>query len=310
MRAQGGANVMRKDSIGIEVPEILPPSDDGVFKTLLTHPNAKSCLRDIISSNIGLPVKEVAVRNTELPISNVLEKRERFDVSCEIDGGGQVEVEMQADPMEGDSLSRGHKNIKGRAIFNLCDLHSGQKGIGVPYGRLARTYQITFCGYTVFEHREDCFNRFSFRNEEGEELTDAVSILFVELSKLKRVLQKPVGEMTGAEMWAIFLACANIPEHRNLLRELIVAKEEIKMAYDLLTSISQDADERARFRARRKFQMDLQHNQIVSFEDGKRDGILEGKLEDARNLLAMGISLDVVVQCTGLSADQIQTPGN
>jgi predicted transposase/invertase (TIGR01784 family) len=127
-------------------------------------------------------------------------------------------------------------------------------------------------------------------------------------------------------MWAIFLACANIPEHRVLLRELIVAKEEMKMAYDLLTSISQDADERARYRARRKFQMDLQHNQIVSFEDGKRegklegerkgkhDGILEGerkaKLEDARNFLAMGVSLDVVVQCTGLSADQIQTPGN
>jgi predicted transposase/invertase (TIGR01784 family) len=219
---------MHKDPMGIEVPEILPPSDDGVFKTLLTHPNAKSCLRDIISSNIGLPVKEVAVKNTELPISDVLEKRERFDVSCEIDGGGQVEVEMQADPMEGDSLSRGHENIKGRAIFNACDLHSGQKGIGVPYGRLARTYQITFCGYTVFGGREDCFNRFSFRNEEGDELTDAVSILFVELSKLKRVLQKPVGEMTGAEMWAIFLACANIPEHRTLLRELIAAKEEIR----------------------------------------------------------------------------------
>ncbi|MDR2174642.1 MAG: hypothetical protein LBO82_01730, partial [Synergistaceae bacterium] len=61
---------MRKDSVDmIEVPDILPPSDDGVFKTLLTHPNAGFCLRDIIASNIGLPVKEATVRNTELPIS-------------------------------------------------------------------------------------------------------------------------------------------------------------------------------------------------------------------------------------------------
>ncbi|MDR1378679.1 MAG: Rpn family recombination-promoting nuclease/putative transposase [Synergistaceae bacterium] len=256
---------MRKELIDVEVPEILPPSDDGVFKTLLTHPDAKACLLDVIASNIGLPVTEVTVRNTELPISAVWEKRERFDVSCEIDGGDQVEVEMQADPMEGDKLANAHKNIRNRVIFNACNLHSTQKGSGVPYGKLARTYQITFCGYTVFAERESCFNCFSFRNAEGEELLDAVNILFVELSKLKRVLEKPVNEMTSAEMWAFFLAYANKPRYRELLDKVIGAKGEIKMAYDLLTSISRDADERASFRARRKFQMDLEHNQIVSF---------------------------------------------
>ena len=310
---------MRKDPIDIEVPEILPPSDDGVFKTLLTHPNARSCLRDIISSNIGLPVKEVTVRNNELPISDVLEKRERFDVSCEIDGGGQVDVEMQADPMAGDNLSSGHKNIKGRAIFNVCDLHSNQKGIGVPYGILARTYQITFCGYTVFENRKSCFNRFSFRNEEGEELLDVVCILFVELSKLKRVRQKPVDEMTGAEMWAIFLAWANNPKHRDLLKEIIAAKEEIKMAYDLLTSISQDADERARFRARRKFQMDLEHNRIVSFEEGVAIGKARGEaigeikgehnkaVAIAKKMLRNGAAPEIVAETVDLSLEEVRS---
>jgi hypothetical protein len=40
------------------------------------------------------------------------------------------------------------------------------------------------------------------------------------------------------------------------------------------------------------------------------EGERKAKLEDARNFLAMGVSLDVVVQNTGLSADQIQTPRN
>jgi predicted transposase/invertase (TIGR01784 family) len=202
----------------------------------------------------------------------------------------------------------------------------------VPYGKLARTYQITFCGYTVFGEREDFFNRFSFRNAEGEELLDVINILFVELSKLKRVLAKPVNEMTGAEMWAIFLAYANKPEHKEPLNEIIGAKEEIKMAYDLLTNISQDADERARFRARRKFQMDMEHNRIVSFEEGELKGRTEGeligrtegelkgrtegelkgrtegKLEFARNLLANGVPLEVIVQNSGLSPNEILTP--
>jgi hypothetical protein len=60
---------------------------------------------------------------------------------------------------------------------------------------MVRTYQITFCGYTVFGGHEDCFNRFSFRNKDGEELLDAVNIIFVELSKLKSVTHKPVTEM-------------------------------------------------------------------------------------------------------------------
>jgi hypothetical protein len=57
---------MRKelaDTENTEAPEILPPSDDGVFKTLLTHTDAKPCLMDIIASNIGLPVKEAMLQD-------------------------------------------------------------------------------------------------------------------------------------------------------------------------------------------------------------------------------------------------------
>jgi predicted transposase/invertase (TIGR01784 family) len=280
----------------------------------LTHPDAKPCLRDIIASYIDLPVKNVTVRNTELPISHILEKQERFDVNCEIDGGDQVEVEMQANAMKGDKEENKHKNIRSRAIFNVCDLHAKQKGVGISYAKLARTYQITFCDYTVFEKSVSCFSQFSFRDEKGEELLDAVSIFFVELSKLKQVLEKSVNAMTSAEMWAIFLACANGPQYRRRLDEIIGVKEEIRMAYDLLTNISQDADERARFRARRKFQMDIAHDRIVSFEEGKLEGMLEGerkaKLEDARNLLANGVSLEIIAKSIGLSPDEIRSLAN
>jgi predicted transposase/invertase (TIGR01784 family) len=77
------------------------------------------------------------------------------------------------------------------------------------------------------------------------------------------------------------------------------------MAYDLLTSISQNEDERARFRARRKFQMDLEHNRIVSSEEGERKGWNDGKLELARNLLASGVSLELLVKNTGFSPEEI-----
>jgi hypothetical protein len=99
------------------IPELLPPSEDGVFKTLLTHPDAKPILRDIISSILEIPVVDVEVKNTELPISDIGEKRERLDVNCRIDGGIQADVEMQTEPMQGDSTAGGHTTLKSRAIY-------------------------------------------------------------------------------------------------------------------------------------------------------------------------------------------------
>jgi hypothetical protein len=70
------------------------------------------------------------------------------------------------------------------------------------------------------------------------------------------------------------------------------------MAYDLLTGISRNADERARFRARRKFQMDQEHNRVIAFN--------EGKCEVARNLLSNKIPLDIIVKTTGLPLEEVQ----
>ncbi len=46
--------------------EILPPSDDRIFKVILTSPEAKPVLMDLIASIIGRPVIDVVVRNTIL----------------------------------------------------------------------------------------------------------------------------------------------------------------------------------------------------------------------------------------------------
>jgi predicted transposase/invertase (TIGR01784 family) len=286
----------------LTIPELLPPSEDGVFKTLLTHPDAKPVLRDIISSILEIPVMEVEVKNTELPISDIGEKRERLDVNCTIDGGLQADVEMQTEPMQGDSTAGGHANLKGRAIYYLCDLHASQEGWGLGYNKLMRSYQITFCGYTVFPRREKFISRFSFRDEKGEELLDTVGIAFIELSKLGAAMEKPVEEMTSAEMWGIFFGHGNEPEYRGLLNKMISAKGEIKMASELLMNISKDEIERAHYRSRKMFRMDMEHDRAVNRAEGR----IEKSQEIARNLLRMGVSADTVENATGLTRAEIE----
>ena len=263
----------------IIVPDILPPSEDGVFKTLLTKPEAEPILRDVAESFLRFPVFKVTVRNIELPILNINEKRERFDVNCTVNDSNQLVAEMQLKALTGDNLRTDHKAVKARAIHHLCALHSSQSGRGERYDELIRSFQVTFCGYTVFPERDRFVRRFSFRDKNGVELSEAVEIIFVELTKLDEVVKKPVETMTGEELWSLFFAYGANPKYKPLLGEMIAIKGEIQVAVELLQTISQDEDERARFLARRKYQMDLEHNLIASRDEGREEGRIEGRIE-------------------------------
>jgi predicted transposase/invertase (TIGR01784 family) len=220
--------------------------------------------------------------------------------------------------MPGDNAATGHMGIKNRAIHYLCDLHSSQEGMGIDYRELMRSYQITFCGYRVLPGKPGFINRYSFRDETGDELSDAVGIVFVELPKLDAAMKKPVEEMTPAEMWGIFFGHADEPKWRSLLDSIILARGEIGMASELLSGISKDEAERARYLSRRRFFLDMEHDRTVTrkegrkegreegLEEGREKGVEEGRIEIAKNALAMKLPDEQIVKLTGLSREKIE----
>jgi predicted transposase/invertase (TIGR01784 family) len=311
--------------MAIEATNILPAYDDVVLKTLLTHPDAEAVLRDVISSILMAPVEEVVVRNTEMPVDDIGEKRERFDVNCRTSTGELVALEMQAVPMKGDSSSGGHTNIKERCTYNLCDLHSSQPGRGVDYADLMRSYQVMFCNYTVFSERSDFVRRFSLRDDDGVELTDAICAVFIELSKLGPIFKKDAKDMEPLEAWSVFFATAHKPEFKGLIDELSGVKEEVGMANNLLLNISQDEIQQAHYRSRRIFERDMEHNYVVGVKEGRAEGRAEGlsegraegraegrsegraegRTEAARGFKAEGVDPQTIAKVTGLSLDEV-----
>ena len=294
--------------------DILPPSDDRVFKLILTSPEAKPVLMDLISAILQRPVVNVIVRNNEIPPSDTEEKAERFDVNCQTDDGSQIDIEMQASRIQEETDGR-YQNLKGKSIYYLCDLHSSQPSRGVRrYDRLSRTYQVTFCSYTVFPNRSDYVNSFSLRHDEDNELlSDAIQVVYVELSKLQEIMKKSVDDMTDLEKWAVFFQYASEPNHRETVNKVIASKEVLQMAGNRLMSISQDERERAMFRSRRMYQTDLQSNlataedrgRRIGQQEGRQEGRLERNLEIARMMLSAGESIEKIMCYTGLTRQEI-----
>ena len=287
--------------------DILPPTDDRIFKAILTSPEAKPFLMKLIAGLIGRRVIDVTVHNNEIPVIDTQEKGERFDVNAKIDDGSQVNLEMQASRMEEDRGGE-HKNLKGKSVYYLCDLHSSQPAKGQQrYDKLVRTYQVTFCSYTVFHHRKEYVNSFSMRHDEtGELLSDAIQTVIVELSKLEDVLKKPVETMMDLEKFSVFFEYADNPIYRETVNKVIDSEEVLQVATNLLMSISQDERERAIYRSRRKFQMDHASDIATAEDRGREQGRTDGMLDVARKALQMNMSLDDIVKLTGLSHEEVE----
>jgi predicted transposase/invertase (TIGR01784 family) len=283
-----------------DIPFLLPPSDDGVFKALMTHPDAATVLPDLLSEFLGINVTSVELRNVELPISDALEKQERFDANCDFEdaeGKGQADVEMQAAAIAGDSFKNDFKLIKSRGTLYLCDLHSSQVGRGIRYDNLRRSYSVFFCGFKMFAGDKPV-RHFKLRDEDGLDLTNAINEIFVELPKFDAALAKPIGEMTGREMWGLYFSCADKPERSEVVTEIVSRREAIKVADTILRNISTDPDMRAKYRSRMKFQTDL-NTTIGIREDQVRNDI-------ARKLISAGVSFDIITGTTGLTNDEIK----
>lgn len=283
--------------------DILPPSDDRVFKLILSPETSKPILKDLISSIIQRPVIEVEVRNSEIPPEDSQEKAERLDVNCRIDDGSQIDLEMQASHIEEENDGQ-HQNLKGKSVYYLCDLHSSQPSKGLQrYDKLARTYQVTFCSYTVFPERGSYVNSFSMRHDEDNALlSDALHVVYVELSKLKEIAVKSVDDMTDLEKWSIFFRYASERSYRETVNKVIESKEALQMAGDILLNISQDERERAVFRSRRMYRTDEQSNLATARDNGRK----EREVEIARNLLKINLALDQIAIATGLSIEEVE----
>jgi len=293
--------------------DILPPSDDHIFKTLLTHPDAKRVLMSVVSTTIDRKVTDVEVRNNELPAMSVDDKNERLDVNCIVDGGDQVDVEMQCSQVEEDTRDN-HRSFINKSIFYLTDLHSSQKSKGLKYRDFVRTYQVTFCGYTVFPDLSDFVTRASLRRDTGGQISDQINMVIVEMNKLESRLTVPVKNMSWLESWSIFFNFADNPAHRDLINNIINEKEEINMASELLMQISQDDRERARLRSRRMAETDRISNLLTARDNGIAEGIAIGeargeaksRMEIALSMKSNGMSVEIIAQLTKLPVREIE----
>lgn len=72
------------------------------------------------------------------------------------------------------------------------------------------------------------------------------------------------------------------------------------------TSVSLSPVERKLYESRMKLKSDIETISENQFNAGMQRGIVEGKLETAKNLMQFGLSIENIAKATGLTVQEIQ----
>jgi predicted transposase/invertase (TIGR01784 family) len=300
-------------------------TSDIVFKSLFSKETKETnaALRYLIASVTKQNVTKVKVLNPEITPQMITGKKVVLDVRCEFDDGRQADVEMQKED-EGP----GYDLLKRMTAYNAGQMAS-QLNKGELWNELNTCYQITILGYKYFDddgyhHTHVLYDR-EYKTENA-----CFQLHTLELPKLKPLLGKPVEQLSDDEICGILIMYGGNPKYRDYLETLSNHKEEVAMAVTELDKMSKDRKEWEMNFERLKTRCDYysfksiaekngrEQGRTKGLEEGMKAGMKEGmekglakglsqaKIEDARNLKQLGVSVEIILKATGLTAEEIK----
>jgi len=281
--------------------QILDIRYDPVFKAVFTRGTAKSrgALSDLISSLIGRTVMVKTIIANEPPVDDIRQKYVRYDIACTTKKGEFVNVEMSLNPAFNEPVRFEYYTAK---LLTGQNIHGKKK----KYSDLKECYQINIlANKNIFPDKRLIHNFLYYDPEARMSLRGITRIITVELIKTKPIASKPIKQMTNAELWAVFFQYLTNSDKRDKITEIIRQEEGIAMAAAALGTITKEEREYFRNLTKLKGELDYQHGMAVARERGLKKGRREEKLEIAKNLKEMGLSISQIAKGTRLSAKTI-----
>jgi predicted transposase/invertase (TIGR01784 family) len=285
-----------------ENDDLLDIRNDNVFKAVFTKdmPESKKALGRLVSALIGREVTIDMITANEPPIDDLRDRQIRFDINCKAENGELVNVEMCLNPDPFEPV---------RLEYHAGKLFIGQdiRGKDKDYDDLKQAYQIAILANDHFFGDEIPLHAFEYFDPLHKvSLNGRSRIITLELSKLDKVVEKPIRDMNAPERWGTFFQCLPDKSKRGMINEIIACEEGIAMASEVLITISKDEREQAWLRSREKYVLDTQSNLSYARKEGLQEGEQKGRTTIARNALAEGLPVDVVQKITGLDMETIK----
>ena len=282
--------------------DLLPPSNDYVFANLFgkkDHERVLVCLLNSILN--GYPyIKSVKLEPTEYKKTSANGKSIRLDIAATSDDGTILNIEVQCSN-EG--------SIVDRASFYKAKINRDHLKEGENYSSVPNIISIWICTESETHRKGCCHEIIDMYKDNGidpiEPASQKMRQIIIELTKIETI-----PSMFLNKMFAVWMQFIKDP---NSIPPEFLAIDEVKEAMDELQYMSADPQTRAEYDARVKQLNDIRAAQSVKYNEGlaegEKIGIEKGekiaKVETAKNLLKIGLTVDQIAKATGLSIEDV-----
>ncbi|MCI9177913.1 MAG: Rpn family recombination-promoting nuclease/putative transposase [Clostridia bacterium] len=277
--------------------ELLPLTNDFVFKRVFTKDGNEDLLKDFLTAILDIEIKEIEIKNPEMTKENKEAKLEILDIRAKANNNMLINIEMQV---------RDYKDIGKRSMAYTSKVYSDQLKIGDQYKDTYKTIAINILNFNFYNRNTyHSISRMKFEKIEKEKYvnmgyereeeyaTKDIEIHYIELPKF---LKKNPGVGSKLEQW-LWLICGE-GEKADMAKK---KNEEVKKASEVLETISQDEKEQMRYLSRLMKQMDEESYYAYARKEGEK----QAKLQTAKKLLKKGIDIEIIIETTGLTKQEI-----
>lgn len=273
--------------------------DDGVFKLVFGRESTKDVMIEFLNQVIpDRRIVDLEFIDKEMHPVERDSKGSVYDMFCKTDDGSRIIVEVQR---------RKQPFYPERAIYYSTFQIQRQVESGAEAYDFLPVYVVNILNFKMNGKAVGGDVRTIYRLYEEtshELLTDRVTFIFLELPKFTKSLEELDGNILEG-MYFCFKNMSVLDERPEVLSHRIFAKifevsELYNMDYDtrdkVLNKMTTERDLRN--------QMEYARQQAIA--EGIAEGRAEGRAETIRQLLASGMSLDVISDALNLSEEEKQ----
>lgn len=261
--------------------EKLKVTNDYVFKRIFGKQGNESILKDFLIAVLELPIEEIEIiKDAHLDRAVVENKSGILDIKATLNNKITVNIEMQV---------RNQYNMIDRSLYYWSNLYSSSLYKKQNYKDNNRTITINILMFNIFEegpYHEKCMIRRDYNNEI---LTEDLEMHFIQIPKCKKEDLE-----TKLDGWIQFIG--NISEEG--VNIAMKENKEIRKAQEELEYLTGDEEEKRLAELREK---------AIRDEVTNREGAIEERTKEiAKKMKNKGITLEEIIEITGLTEEKIE----
>ena len=273
---------------------LLELKNDIVFQELFGNQKNSKITGHLLSLILGRNVNNVNLDLNKRMLGNRIDsKTGRLDIRAKFNDGEDCDIELQVSSYE---------YMDKRMLDYWAQMYTLKISSGNDYNILKPCISILIANYkinklsdikeyhTVWNLRE--------RKHQDKILTKDIELHILEIPKIKNT------DIKKDEL-ALWLKFIENPKNKEVEKNM-EESDCLKQAKEELAYLSSDPDFKRLVDARAGFLRDQNTFEVVGMEKGKAIGKKEEKIKIAKKLLVKGMSIDEIVEITGLTKEEIE----